>query len=97
MRTSGASAASTFDLAPHLHGGRNVVAVLLHHWGPAEEAIPGVQAAAIARFVCVGAVGEAEFADPATWRMQAAEDFLPARRHNHLIGHEELPDESLCQ
>lgn len=49
----------------------------------------------VALLVAGGAAGEAgaaDFSTAAGWRFAPADEFLPASRHNDLIGHEELPD-----
>ncbi len=74
----------TFDLTPHLRSGENVIAVLAHHWGGADEVIPGVPPPG--RFLVT-----VEGVD-AVWHATPAVEFRPARRHNSLIGHEELRD-----
>lgn len=82
----------TFSLTPHLRVGENVIAVLLHAWGVPDEDIPGVLLPHPILFAVSGGVSTIDFSDPAIWRMAPAGEFLQARRHNGLIGHEERRD-----
>jgi hypothetical protein len=81
-----------FDLRPHLRLGRNVVGVLLHAWGAPGIHIPGTPLPQPIRLRAEGRAGGVDFSDPAGWRFAPADEFLPAPRHNDLIGHEELRD-----
>lgn len=81
-----------FDLAGKLHRGRNVIGVLLHAWGLPEETIPGVPPPQPICLAAAGAADGTDFADAARWRFAPAAAFLPAPRHNSLIGHEEWHD-----
>lgn len=81
-----------FDLRPHLQVGRNVVAVLLHSVGAPGIQFPGVPPAQPLWMRAEGGAGAADFAAADGWRFAPAAEFLPAPRHNDLIGHEELRD-----
>ena len=81
-----------FDLLPHLRAGRNVVAVLLHSVGAPGIPIPGVPPRQSILMRAAGAAGAADFSAVDGWRFAPADEFLPAPRHNDLIGHEELRD-----
>lgn len=81
-----------FDLTAHLQPGENVLAVLLHAWGTPEIDIPGVEPPQPIHFAVAGRAGGVDFADLTAWRVAPATEYLPARRHNSLIGHEELRD-----
>jgi len=81
-----------FDLTGRLRQGRNTIGVLLHAWGAPDDAIPGVPSPRPLCLAAAGGAGNADFADHTRWRFTPAPDFLPAPRHNSLIGHEELRD-----
>ncbi|HUT56363.1 MAG TPA: alpha-L-rhamnosidase C-terminal domain-containing protein [Phycisphaerae bacterium] len=81
-----------FDLRPHLRVGRNVVAVLLHTLGAPGIHIPGTQPRQPILMRAEGGAGAADFSAADGWRFAPADEFLPAPRHNDLIGHEELRD-----
>ncbi len=79
-----------FDLAPHLTAGENVIAVLVHRWLDQDSNAPGV--AIVGQFLLAvgGQAGGEDLAEG--WRLAEACEYRPARRHNTLIGHEELRD-----
>lgn len=81
-----------FDLRPLLRVGRNVLAVLLHSVGAPGIHIPGVPPAQPIWMRAEGGAGTADFSAANGWRFAPAGEFLPAPRHNDLIGHEELRD-----
>jgi hypothetical protein len=81
-----------FDLLPQLRVGRNVVGVLLHSVGAPGTHIPGVPPPQPILICAAGAAGAADFSTAAGWRFAPADEFLPASRHNDLIGHEGLRD-----
>ena len=80
-----------FDLTPHLHHGPNTIALLAHHWGYPVEDIPGVPAPGRLLVAVGGLVGTCNLAGGG-WLASPAAEFRKARRHNSLIGHEELRD-----
>ncbi len=82
----------SFDLTPHLQIGSNAVAFLLHAWGEPEDDIPGVLLPTSILFATGGNAGNCNFSDESIWRVANADEYLPARRHNGLIGHEEMRD-----
>ena len=82
----------TFDLSGHLRAGQNVLAMLLHRWGPPEAEIPGVPRNRPIAFCCEGTAGDVDLGDVSAWRVHPAAEYRPARRHNSLIGHEEDRD-----
>lgn len=79
-----------FDLTPYLTAGENVVAVLVHRWLDQSSNAPGV--AILGQFLLAagGEIGDEDLAEG--WRIAEACEYRPARRHNTLIGHEELRD-----
>ncbi|MEI8141016.1 MAG: alpha-L-rhamnosidase C-terminal domain-containing protein [bacterium] len=81
-----------FDLLPHLRVGRNVVGVLLHSWGAPGIHIPGTPPPQPVWLRAEGHVGGVDLSTVAGWCFAPADEFLPAPRHNDLIGHEELRD-----
>jgi hypothetical protein len=81
-----------FNITPYLQTGENVIALLLHAWGEPEYDIPGVLLPTSIMFATDGNAGSCNFTDASVWRVAVADEYLSARRHNGLIGHEELRD-----
>ncbi|MEI6518847.1 MAG: alpha-L-rhamnosidase C-terminal domain-containing protein [bacterium] len=81
-----------FNIAPYLKVGENVVALLLHAWGEPEYDIPGILLPTSIMFATGGNAGGCNFADASSWRIAAADEYLPSRRPNGIIGHEEVRD-----
>ena len=81
-----------FDITPLLQPGKNVIAVLVHAWGPPDNPIPGVPPVTAITLACAGDIAGIPLEEAGQWRIAPALEYQPARRLNDLIGHRENRD-----